>query len=174
MTWKVGQKLAVQIPGGSTIAVAAPPGQTPGSSFTIGLGAPQKVGRTQLMMAQVLHPHLKQIGKPLTKLKNFLHSDLTSYSSMLAYERKLRLAMGHIKNTWSQSRNQILRKCFSSSSHHIICLGFEEMGGLRGTLYDLQAVVWAQAPVLSHRMCLLISIRKSTPPQNRRLIVYYY
>jgi len=37
------------------------------------------------MMAQVLHPHLKKIGKPLTQLKHFLHADLSSYSSMLAY-----------------------------------------------------------------------------------------
>jgi len=28
--------------------------------------------------------------------------------------------------------------------------------------------------VLSHRMYLLISFRKSTPPQNRQLIVCYY
>ena len=28
--------------------------------------------------------------------------------------------------------------------------------------------------ILSHRMYLLISLRKSTPPQNRQLIVYYY
>jgi len=27
---------------------------------------------------------------------------------------------------------------------------------------------------LSHKMYLLISFRKSTPPQNRQLIVYYY
>mmetsp|Transcript_58005 Transcript_58005/g.138376 ORF Transcript_58005/g.138376 Transcript_58005/m.138376 type:complete len:416 (+) Transcript_58005:66-1313(+) len=104
LTWRVGQKLAVKIPGGRTIAVAAPPGQRPGSSFAIGLGAPRKVGRTQLMMAEVLHPHLKQIAKPLTKLKSFLHSDLTSYSSMLAYERKLRSAMGHMKNKWPDKK----------------------------------------------------------------------
>jgi len=30
------------------------------------------------------------------------------------------------------------------------------------------------AKVLSHRMYLLISFRKSTPLQNRQLIVYYY
>ena len=28
--------------------------------------------------------------------------------------------------------------------------------------------------ILSHRMYVLISFRKSTPPQNRQLIVYYY
>ena len=27
---------------------------------------------------------------------------------------------------------------------------------------------------LSHRMCLLVIFRKSTPPQNRRLVVYYH
>ena len=29
-------------------------------------------------------------------------------------------------------------------------------------------------PISSHRMYLLISFRKSTPPQNRQPIVYYY
>jgi len=53
MTWKVGQKLAVKIPGGRTIAVAAPPGQTPGSSFAIGLGAPQQVGTFFLLLSNL-------------------------------------------------------------------------------------------------------------------------
>jgi len=44
-----------------------------------------------------------------------------------------------------------------------------------GELIDLAELLQDGAvKVLFHRMYSLISFRKSTPPQNRQLIVYYY
>lgn len=123
-TWKVGQKLAVKIPGGKTIAVDAPPGQQPGSSFAIGLGAaPAGMGKVQLKLAEVLHPHIRRIARPMQKLRKVLHSDLTHYSSMLAYERKLRTTMGHIKHTWPDKKFGPMRK-FMVKSGHILADNF--------------------------------------------------
>ena len=45
---------------------------------------------------------------------------------------------------------------------------------VRRTICQARLSGYLLSTKLSHTLCLLISLRKSTPPQNRQLVVYYY
>lgn len=68
-----------------------PPGLGVGSRFLVQIGAPNKLS------LKVRKQQLTSVQKPTPK-------DLTSFSGMLAYERKLRQTMGKLKETWPTSR----------------------------------------------------------------------